>query len=585
MGKRRARPVAPDAAESDSDDEPVKKRKKKKSKSQQQELPSKIGSLPPKKFGPSELPKYQRVLWQGEALEVDEAAASAARRQLGLRVPEVRKKPCKFWAKGECSRGAACRFAHTEAASDAAAACPPPVTSLADRGLPRCIGRAMIHLGHREPSPIQAQAWPAALQGHDLLCRAPTGSGKTLAYLLPAAAHGLAATKLPAGAGPAALILVPTRELAMQVHGVCQAVRRPCGLRAEAIYGGEPREDQVEAMESGGIHVLVATTGRLVDMLLSRHVRLSRVTMLVLDEADQLLLLGFSVQVSQVVSQLRPDRQTLLFSATLSERLEKAAGAWLRAPLRIYADEDDHAPEAADGDAAASALAGPASDDESNDGRGLAIDTTASESHRLSQVPASVEQRFVMCESGRRTESLLAVLAELGHHLTPVSHVMDERATPSASAAAPAGVARGRNAPRVLVFVNEIKHLKKLASRLRTEGVRCQVLHGEKSQAERNEALRLFRAGAAPVLLASDLASRGLDIRALPAVINFDPPANATSYVHRAGRTGRQGAAGLVVSLLRQDVPSRHLARQLRGMLERAGGLFPAALQSLLTVK
>jgi hypothetical protein len=231
---------------SDDDDEPLKKKKKKKKSAAPQ--PQKMGGLKPRTFSASELKPFRRVLWEEHDDEaVDEADLGDTRRRLGLRVPDVRKLPCKFWQRGECARGAACSFAHAAAGAEATTArCPPPVASLSTPGLPRSIGRAMLHFGHREPSPIQAQAWPAALRGHDLLCRAPTGSGKTLGYLLPAAAHALAAPPAPAGCGPVALVLVPTRELAMQVLGVARALRRPCSLRSEALYGGEPREEQCE---------------------------------------------------------------------------------------------------------------------------------------------------------------------------------------------------------------------------------------------------------------------------------------------------------------------------------------------------
>ena len=271
--------------EDGSDDEDLRRKKKKKKKQAGPAPPQKIGGLKPRTFAEKELTPFTRVLWQGaEPLSNDPpGTAAAARQRLGLRVPDVRKLPCKFWQRGTCARGDACSFAHGEGATQNVACCPPPLDGLGEPGLPRCFGRAMLHLGHRTLTAIQAQAWPAALRGLDLLCRAPTGSGKTLGYLLPAAAHTLAAVPPPAGGGPVALVLVPTRELAMQVLGVCRTLRRPCSLRCEGIYGGEPREDQVEAMEGSGLHILVATTGRLVDMCLTRHVRLDHVTFLVLD--------------------------------------------------------------------------------------------------------------------------------------------------------------------------------------------------------------------------------------------------------------------------------------------------------------
>ena len=584
-----------------SDDEHNRMKKKKKKKVDPASLSMEIGKMKAKVFTPKELFEFERVLWRNP---IDRAASAsdataALRRRLGLRVPDVRRHPCKFWLKGNCARGAACSFAHVAEGQTADAAptpqCPPPIQSLADPGLPKCIGRAMIHFGHRDASAIQAQAWPAALCGHDLLCRAPTGSGKTLAYLLPAAAHALAAPPPRAGLGPSALILVPTRELAMQVTGLAHALRRPCGVSTEAVYGGEPREDQAEALESSGIHLLIATAGRLVDMLMTKQASLSRTTLLVLDEADQLLTLGFSLQVNQILSQIRPDRQTLLFSATLSERLEVAAGSWLKAPMRVYAEERNATGTEAEEEDGSDEVDGGGDDDKSDDGddgdhgdHGDGRTNMAgggAQSEQLSEVPQNIEQRFVLCDDGGKTAALLELLESLGHSVRAKSANKEEVGDAPVGRDRGAGAAPApamRNVPRVMCFVNEIRQLKKLHARLKGCGVRVAALHGEKSQRERDDALRLFKAGATPVLLTSDLGSRGLDVPRLPAVVNYDPPGSASQYVHRAGRTGRQGVKGLVVSLLRRDGPSRQLAAQVQRMYRKARAPLPPAIASLL---
>jgi hypothetical protein len=271
MAKRRPKP---DAAPSDSEsDEPRKKKKKRKKK--QEHDPSKPASatlqeLQPRIWTDKDLTPFNRVLWAGHPVDEE---AHKLRDALGLKVPDVRRAECKFWREGRCERGEACSFAHGAVEpAERARRCPAPLRGLAEPALPRCIGRAMLHIGHREPSPIQAQAWPAILAGHDLICRAPTGSGKTLAYLLPAMSHAMAASPpLRCGQGPLALVLVPTRELAQQVLSTCHALRRPCGVAASAIFGGEPREEQALAME-GVVPLVVATTGRMLDMLISRDV-------------------------------------------------------------------------------------------------------------------------------------------------------------------------------------------------------------------------------------------------------------------------------------------------------------------------
>eukprot|EP00908_Phaeocystis_cordata_P015425 Transcript_26582.p2 GENE.Transcript_26582~~Transcript_26582.p2 ORF type:complete len:818 (-),score=214.25 Transcript_26582:106-2436(-) len=333
---------------SDDEGEPEKKKKKKKKKKQKlgpdgEAVPQKLTArgLKPKLWESEKLPPFRRDVRCPQGLDeppLDEAATEELRKFLRLRVPEQRTRVCRFWQQGSCSRGDACGFAHSLAADAAPAArCPPPVQSLADPVLPKLTGRAMLHLGHHRPTPVQAQAWPAALAGHDLLCRAPTGTGKTLAYLLPAMAHAEAQRKGRPGDGPSVLVLVPTRELAMQVSAAADQLRKLTGLRTVALYGGAPRDEQREAME-GSVALAVCTTGRLLDMLVSKHAQLGRVTLLVLDEADLLISLGFEDQVAQVCGQLRPDRQTLLFSATFSDRLEAAAGGWLHTPLRVYAE-------------------------------------------------------------------------------------------------------------------------------------------------------------------------------------------------------------------------------------------------------
>ena len=320
------------------------------------------------------------------------AAVAALRRRLGVRVPDVRSRVCSFWLKGTCKRGEACAFAHSDSnvnLAGTAAPCPPPIDGLGHPALPRLIGRAMLHLGHREPSAVQAQAWSVALSGRDLLCRAPTGSGKTLAYVLPAFCHVLAQKKPPTpNAGPYVLVLVPTRELAMQVHGVCRGLRKLAGVESAALYGGAPREEQVSAVEAA-VGLVVATTGRLLDMLFTKHVAVGRVSLVVFDEADAMVSLGFAPQVSQVCGQLRPDRQTILFSATFPDALEQAAAGWLRAPLRVYVD-------AAGGDEESAAAAAPV-----KAGGGAARDGDAELPHLRRRAAARVAPRILGVAAAR----------------------------------------------------------------------------------------------------------------------------------------------------------------------------------------
>ena len=223
---------------SDDEGEPEKKKKKKKKQKlgpDGEAVPQKLTArgLKPKMWESEKLPPFRRDVRCPQGLDeppLNEAATEELRKFLRLRVPEQRTRVCRFWQQGSCSRGDACGFAHSLAADAAPAArCPPPVQSLADPVLPKLTGRAMLHLGHHRPTPVQAQAWPAALAGHDLLCRAPTGTGKTLAYLLPAMAHAEAQRKGRPGDGPSVLVLVPTRELAMQVSAAADQLRKLTG--------------------------------------------------------------------------------------------------------------------------------------------------------------------------------------------------------------------------------------------------------------------------------------------------------------------------------------------------------------------
>ena len=329
------------------------------------------------------------------------------------------------------------------------------------------------------------------------------------------------------------------------MSGTAETLRKVSAQRCVALYGGAPRDEQVEALERN-VSLCVCTTGRLLDMLMSRHAELGRVTLLVLDEADLLISLGFEDQVRQIAGQLRPDRQTLLFSATFSDRLEAAAGQWLRSPLRVYAEggRGERAVEAADADADGGG-GGGGEGDEGEYGLG----SLEAGPDGVSIPPAAVAQRFTLCDGRTKREVLVASLTELA------------AAADAAAAAAGGAGGRARQRPRAMVFVNRIKEIKALQAALKRSGFSAAALHGEHSQRERELALSDFKAGKASVLLATDLGARGVDIRLLAAVVNYDVPLSLAAYVHRAGRTGRQGHAGVVISLLKRDESSRHFAR------------------------
>jgi superfamily II DNA/RNA helicase len=329
---------------------------------------------------------------------------------------------------------------------------------------------------HPDPTPVQAVAIPAALAGRDLLAIAPTGSGKTLAFVLPLLQRW-------SGAGrdhPRAvhtLILVPTRELAAQV---AETLRRCAGHLPERIkvvsaVGGSSINPQMMALR-GGADVVIATPGRLLDLLDQRALHLSRVAALVLDEADRLLDLGFATELGRILALLPRDRQNLLFSATFAPGLRTLAEQVLRDPARIEITADP------------------------------------------TETPP-ILQRAIEVDTARRTPLLVHLLKSEGWS-------------------------------RVLVFVGKKYSASHVADKLRRAGISAVDFHGELSQGARSQALDDFKQSRVRVLVATDLAARGLDIAKLPVVLNYDLPRSASDYLHRIGRSGRAGESGLAVSLV-----------------------------------
>ncbi len=333
---------------------------------------------------------------------------------------------------------------------------------------------ALRRAGFREPTPIQAQAIPPVLAGRDVQGLAQTGTGKTAAFVLPIL-HRLMADE--PGAGPKqcrALVLVPTRELAAQIGDAVRTLGRGTGLRAAVLVGGVPKARQLPALASG-VDVVVATPGRLLDHLAGGSLRLDRVSILVLDEADHMLDLGFNDDVRRIAFGLPPDRQALLFSATMPAPIAALARQLLRDPVLV----------------AAGPVASPA---------------------------PRIDQRVVFL--GPREKP--ALLVEL--------------------------LRRGRMG-RTLVFTRTRQGADALVAALDGAGLRAGVIHGDKSQGQRDRTLADFRAGAFPVLVATDVAARGLDIEGLTHVVNFELPEVAEAYVHRVGRTARAGGRGIAITL------------------------------------
>ncbi len=332
---------------------------------------------------------------------------------------------------------------------------------------------AIADMGYTQPTPIQAKAIPVALAGRDLIACASTGTGKTAAFLLPIFQRLL---ERP-GNGCRALILSPTRELALQIDEQALGLGYHLGLSAAAIVGGMEMGPQERALREGSV-LMVATPGRLLDHMRFEYVDLSGVEMLVLDEADRMLDMGFLPDIRRILAALPDGRQTLLFSATMPAKIAQLAGEILRDPVTVTVDR---------------------------------------------QAPARGISQSACAIAQERKAALLSTLL------------------------------RWEGMDSVLVFVRRKADADRLARSVTRGGVAATSIHADRTQEERLAALEAFRSGQFPVLIATDVAARGLDVSGISHVINFDVPRSAEDYIHRAGRTARAGAVGEVITFVSPD--------------------------------
>jgi ATP-dependent RNA helicase DDX5/DBP2 len=346
----------------------------------------------------------------------------------------------------------------------------------------------------------------------DMIGLAETGSGKTLAYLLPALVHVNAQPVPQPGDGPIALILAPTRELAAQIHEESVRFGHPCGVRTACVVGGLPKGAQIKALRKAP-EVVVATPGRLNDLLSARRTKLVQCTYLVLDEADRMLDMGFEPQIRQLLAQMKADRQTLLFSATWPFEVQALAKHVLL-PGSVMVE----------------------------------VGGALAEGGRAN---ARIEQRVTVCDEGSKVSTLVGLLEEY----------LDVDA-------------------RLMIFCASKRRCDDLTRALRLDGWPALAIHGDKSQEERDWVLEEFKAGTEPLLVATDVAQRGLDIKDVRCVINFDCPSSGEAYVHRIGRTGRAGSTGSAHTLLTQD--DARVATELVKVLRGAAQLVPEELELLV---
>ncbi|MGI9279257.1 MAG: DEAD/DEAH box helicase [Endozoicomonas sp.] len=365
------------------------------------------------------------------------------------------------------------------------------MTDFSSLGLCEPLLQAVTEQGYKKASPIQAKAIPMVLTGRDVMASAQTGTGKTAGFTLPLL-HRLSEMRTLKNHPVRALILVPTRELAVQVGESVVRYGQNLSLRSAVAYGGVDIDPQIAALKAG-VDVLTATPGRLLDLIRKEHLTLDHLKVLVLDEADRMLDLGFKAELDQILEALPAKRQNLLFSATFSKDIKALAHEFLRHPVKIEIENPNSAAN-------------------------------------------TVKQSIYPVDQQDKPEIL--------------SYIIE-----------------GGKWQQVLVFVRTKKAADKIADLLSDEGITATALHSDKSQYLRSRTLVEFQAGAYRVLVATDLASRGLDMEQLPLVINYDLPKVPQDYVHRIGRTGRAGSPGRAISLMNPE--EKKLLEAIRKLIKK----------------
>lgn len=364
------------------------------------------------------------------------------------------------------------------------------MTQFDDLGLAEPLLRALKTEGYSTPTPIQAQTIPALLDGHDVLGIAQTGTGKTASFVLPLLQKVVEHRKKPEPKRCGALIMTPTRELAKQIADNIRTYSRHIKASVAVVVGGVSPRSQIRTL-ARGVDIIVATPGRLLDHMNTGAVRIDRTTNVVLDEADQMLDLGFIPAIRKIMAQLPSERQTVLMSATMPKQIRKLAVDFQSSPKEI---------------------------------------SVAAVSRPIERIAQSVRH----VPAGGKRDALFSVLTEAGDH-------------------------------RAIVFTRTKRGADKVSRHLEAQGMRSAAIHGNKSQSQRERTLSSFRSGQTSVLVATDIAARGIDIDDVSHVINFDLPFVAESYVHRIGRTARAGRDGTAISLC--DPEERRLLRDIEKLI------------------
>ncbi|KAF1352393.1 P-loop containing nucleoside triphosphate hydrolase protein [Delphinella strobiligena] len=386
---------------------------------------------------------------------------------------------------------------------------PKPVETFDEAGFPGYVMTEVKGQGFSKPTAIQCQGWPMALSGRDVVGIAETGSGKTLTYCLPSIVHINAQPLLSPGDGPIVLILAPTRELAVQIQAEVNKFGKSSRIRNTCVYGGVPKGQQIRDL-ARGVEVCIATPGRLIDMLESGKTNLRRVTYLVLDEADRMLDMGFEPQIRKIIGQIRPDRQTCMWSATWPKEVRALAQDYQHDFIQVNVGSMD-----------------------------------LSANHRITQI---VE---VVSEFEKRDKMI--------KHLEKIMENKENKC---------------------LIFTGTKRVADEITRFLRQDGWPALSIHGDKQQNERDWVLNEFKQGKSPIMVATDVASRGIDVRNITHVFNYDYPNNSEDYIHRIGRTGRAGQTGTAITLFTTDNSKQ--ARDLVNVLKEANQQIDPRLQEMV---
>ncbi|EPZ35635.1 ATP-dependent RNA helicase DBP2 [Rozella allomycis CSF55] len=384
-----------------------------------------------------------------------------------------------------------------------------PCLNFKEANFPDYILEEVKAAGFDKPTGIQSQGWPVALSGKDMVGVASTGSGKTLSFILPAIIHINAQPLLKPGDGPIALILAPTRELALQIQQECSKFGKSSRLRNTCLYGGVSKGPQIRDL-SRGCEIVIATPGRLIDLLTMGKTNLRRVTYLVLDEADRMLDMGFEPQLRKIVEQIRPDRQTLMWSATWPKEVQALARDYMKEYVQVNVGSMD-----------------------------------LSANHKIHQIVEIIHE-------GDKKNRLAKHLAEI---------MKDTK-------------------QKTIVFTTTKRAADEVSYFLRQDGWAAASIHGDKTQQERDRVLRDFKNGYCNVMIATDVAARGLDVKDIKFVINYDFPTNIEDYVHRIGRTARgKDTTGTAITFF--TMANAKLARDLINIMTEAKQNVPADLLEL----